>query len=116
MIISLKDARDEAREHMRGGEGTVYFKHPVANKEDLPKKCRLFAQIIVPDGASMGYHEHSGETEFYYILEGEAILDDGKSKTLLKPGDTVVTGNGDGHSVINHSGADVKMLACIVLD
>ena len=116
MFVKANEMREETRENMRGGKGSVYFRHPVADKADLPAKCRLFAEIIVPTGASMGYHEHMGETEFYYILEGTGILDDGKTRTPLNPGDTVVTGNGGGHSVENESGSDLKLLACIVLD
>jgi len=115
MIIKACDMIPETRENMRGGKGSVYFRHPV-EKAQLPAKSRLFAEIIVPSGSSMGYHEHMGETEFYYILEGEGILNDGTTCTPICAGDTVVTGNGGGHSVENESGKDLKMLAVIVLD
>ena len=116
MIVKKDQMTPETREHMRGGKGSVHFAHPIADRAQLPEKCRLFACITVPDGASMGYHEHSGETEFYYILEGEGILNDGATRTVVHPGHTIVTGNGQGHSVENESGADLKLLACIVLD
>ena len=116
MIVTSQNMTHETRKNMRGGKGSVEFFHPIAARGDLPEKCRLFAEIVVPSGASMGYHEHSGETEFYYVLEGEGILDDGHSRSVIRKGDTVVTGNGAGHSVENESGADLKMLACIVLD
>ena len=63
------------REHMRDGRGTVTI-HDVLSKEDLNGHGRLYARIVIPAGASIGWHIHEGETEPFYILKGEGTFID----------------------------------------
>lgn len=100
---------------MRGGEGTVVIR-PIADGEQLPAKCRLFGTITLPAGASIGVHEHVGECEMFYILEGcPTIIDDGEEYTA-QPGDCILTHSGHSHGVKNECGSTVVMVANIVKD
>jgi mannose-6-phosphate isomerase-like protein (cupin superfamily) len=115
MVVTSNQGFEEIRQAMRGGEGSVKMLH-VLKKEDLPGKCRLFAKLTMAPGASIGWHDHAGETEFYAILSGQGIVtDQGEEKTVY-PGDTVITGNGAGHSIRSVGEDDLVFLAVIVLE
>ena len=74
-------------ENMCGGKGHVIIKD-ILEGDELKGKCGLYAQVTIEKGCSLGYHEHHGETETYYILSGEgeydyATLRDGLRETQL---------------------------------
>lgn len=114
MIIERKDMKVEKRPHMRGGSGECTV--TMLGGDSSQKHCRLMSEIVIPAGASIGEHEHSGETEYYVILEGHGIVcDDGVNKKV-KPGDVVVTNNGAKHSIATTGDQPLRMIAVIVTD
>jgi uncharacterized cupin superfamily protein len=62
---------------------------------------------LPPGGWSSQRHWHSHEDEFVYVLEGELILVEDAGETLLRAGDCAAfaKNSGDGHHMINRSGA-----------
>ena len=62
-------------EHMAGGNGHVIIKE-ILDAEQLNGKCGLYAQVTLEPGCSLGYHEHHGESETYYILQGQGEYND----------------------------------------
>ena len=62
---------------------------------------------LPPGGWSSQRHWHSHEDEFVYLLEGELILIEDGGETVLRAGDcaTFAKNSGDGHHMINRSGA-----------
>ena len=98
---------------MRGGTGDVFISH-VINQEILGKNCRLFAQITVKPGDSIGEHQHVGEQEVFYFLQGKGIVIDNGEKFEIGPGDVMVTPNQSSHSVINTGDQDLVFMALIL--
>jgi len=113
MITRKSEQNTEVRTAMRGGDGAVHLT-PVSG--ELPQKMRLFSRIELPVGASIGYHVHEGETELFYFVSGEAILDDNGVQTRASAGDSMATFSGQGHSVTNAGDVPLVMIAAIVLD
>ena len=70
-------------ENMCGGKGHVIIKD-ILEGDELKGKCGLYAQVTIEKGCSLGYHEHHGETETYYILSGEGEYDDNGVKRPSK--------------------------------
>lgn len=66
-------------------------------------------------GCSLGYHEHHGETETYYILSGEGEYDDNGVKRPVKAGDITITPDGKGHGLTNTGDTDLVFMALIIL-
>lgn len=112
MIVNRSDMRLEAKEAMRGGKGTIELLHLV--EPDKVAHGRLLAQITIPPKASIGLHEHKGETEYYIILDGDGIVDDGSGSYECHAGDVVVTGDGESHSILNPGDSPLDMIAIIV--
>ena len=116
MIRKGSECNIEYREHMRDGDGTVQLTHFITGPDELCGKGRLFSKITLNPGCGIGYHIHEHETEFYYILKGEAVFNDNGTEVLFHAGDVGVTGNGAGHGIENRSNEPVEMIALIVLE
>ena len=99
-----------------GGKGEVRIEMLLGESE-LKDKCGLFARVTVPAGSSLGYHEHHGNGESYYVVSGEGLYDDNGVKRVVKAGETIWTPNGSGHGFDNSEGVqDLVFIALIVND
>ena len=115
MIRKAADMKSETKTNMRGGNGQIQMIH-LLEKDELKGKGRLYNKIIIKPGMSIGYHEHEGEFEAFYIIEGEAMFDDNGVKSRLKKGDLTVTGGGRGHSIENTGDKDLEIIALILYE
>ena len=100
---------------IQGGKGVCRIKH-LTDREGLYGHGRMFAQVTIPVGCSIGDHPHTGETEFYYILKGEAVFQDDDKEVLLHAGDIGATGYGHSHGLINRTEEPVELIALIVME
>lgn len=113
-MITRKDERQtQRREAMRGGAGAALL--TPASKE-LPANARLFSEIRLAPGSSIGYHVHENETELFLFLEGEGRVMDDDTEALVYPGDAMATFSGHGHSVESVGKTDLVIVAVIIKD
>lgn len=105
----------ERIENMCGGKGHVIIKHILGDKE-LNGKCRLYAQVTLEPGCSLGFHEHHGESETYYIISGEGIYSDNGNLRMVKAGEKTFTPDGCGHALSNTGNENLVFMALIILD
>ena len=103
----------QKNENMRGGDGVVVIEH-LLTPDELYNKGRLYAKLILDTGCSIGYHVHEGEMESFYIVCGEAEVSDNGEIVRVSAGDTVLTKNGDGHSIKNVSADTLEIIAQII--
>ena len=115
MLIPHDQMQTQIREGVRGGTGLTGFLH-IVSSENLPEKSRLFSVVSLEKGSSIGQHEHAGETEIYYVLEGEGVLDDNGVKKPFFKGDCNVCGDGGYHAIANEKDETLKFLAVIIVD
>ena len=95
------------------GVGAVHIEKIL--DEELADKCGLYARVTIPAGSVLGYHEHHGNGESYFVLSGEAIYDDNGKKRIIRPGESTWTPDGSGHGVDNSQGKeDLVFMALIV--
>lgn len=109
------ETKIEKIEQMCGGKGHVIIKHLLGQKE-LNGKCGLYAEVIIEPNCTLGYHEHHGESETYYILSGEGLYNDNGKTRPVKAGDITYTGNGCGHGLDNTGDTDLVFMALIIFD
>ena len=112
MIRKFAELSTEVRENMRGGPGSVTVRH-VFKQDEFTAKVRLCATCIIPPGAGIGPHQHTGEDEVYIITRGTGILDDGQTRTRVSAGDAVLTGNGESHAIYNDGEETLEVTAFI---
>ena len=114
MIVKSGQFREEKRV-IAEGKGEIILRHKF-EREQLFGKSRLIAEIVIRPGYSIGMHPHDPDAEIYYMLSGElvSVSADGTEEPFL-PGDTMLTGGGDKHSVRNDTDKDATMLAIVML-
>ena len=113
MIKKAAEFKTIYNEHMRGGNGTVEITNFVTPAQ-MNDKGRLFANITLRPGCSIGYHVHENDTELFYLMKGEALYNDNGTECILHAGDVMVCPAGTGHAVANNGQEDVELCAVIV--
>ncbi len=95
----------KVRKEKLGGEGKGFaYTYDIVSKDELYGHGRMYSKIELQPESSVSWHQHVGETEPYYILEGEGIfIDNDKSRTPVGPGDVCVIEPGQWHSMENPS-------------
>jgi mannose-6-phosphate isomerase-like protein (cupin superfamily) len=112
MLNQRNTMKTETKEKMRDGEGTAHFTHLVDCEKE--KNIRMLAEITLPPGASIGYHRHDNETEYFLILSGTGEVNDDGTVKPVKAGDTMITGSGASHSIKNTGTVPLVFHAVIV--
>lgn len=103
LVINEKDIPVETFS-AHDGEGEMHarfaFKQYArfGNKND--SGWRFFGIVEFPVGTTAGLHLHEGDDEFFYILDGEAVIvQDGEERTVTQ-GDIVLTRCGSTHGIV----------------
>ena len=112
MIVQRNDMKVEVKERMRDGEGSTQLRYLLDAENE--KNARMFAEVTLEPGSSIGYHQHVTETEYYFILSGNGTVNDDGKEVQVKQGDAVITGNGAFHSIKNTGSAPLVFHAVIV--
>lgn len=112
MIKKKEQLRHAVIEHMRGGEGEIQLEHLLENSE-TGERTSLCSVCTVNPGCSIGLHTHDTNAEIYYMLEGEAELNQNGQLCTIQAGDVVFTSDGESHSVANRGDQPAKLLAVI---
>ena len=96
-----------------GGKGWMHIERLLV-PEELGPHVKMYAKVTIDPHSSLGYHEHHGDGESYYILEGEAIYQDHDKNRILKPGDVTFTADGFGHGIENPKDTPLVFMALII--
>ena len=102
-------------ENMRGGDGSVKIES-LLSPDEMNKKGRLYAQITLEPGCSIGFHVHEDEMESYHIVSGVAQYDDNGETVTLQAGDTTHTPTGEGHGIKNAGDTPLVLIALILYE
>ena len=114
-MMTLSENCKVVQNCIQNGKGVCTIKH-LTDKEGMYGHGRMFAQVTIPAGCSIGDHPHVGETEFYYILKGEGRFNDNGEEKIVHAGDICATGYGETHGLENTGEEDLVLMALIVLD
>ena len=103
----------ELTEHKCGGDGHVRIE-PLLGDKEMDGKVKLFARVTLEPGCSLGYHEHHGNSETYYILTGSGRYNDNGVMLDVGPGDVTFTPSGSGHGLANTGKDNLEFMALII--
>jgi mannose-6-phosphate isomerase-like protein (cupin superfamily) len=112
MVVHRDEMKIEFKENMRNGEGTVQLTYLLDAAGE--KNARMFAEITLKPGCSIGYHQHNSETEYFFIISGAGMVNDNGREVQVKPGDSIITGNGASHSIKN-TGAEPLVFHAVIV-
>ena len=97
-----------------GGKGNMKIEK-VLSEAELKDKCGLYARVTLHPGDVLGYHEHHGNGECYFIHSGTGVYDDNGVTRTIRAGDVPWTPDGTGHGLSNaDSTKDLVFMALIV--
>lgn len=113
MIKRASDLITEVFPNRFGGNGELRMTK-LLDMDQLQGKGRLFARNSLQPGSSLGWHEHKGDIEAYYIIAGEGTFDDNGTKVPVKTGDVMYTNNGESHSIENTGTENLEFIALIL--
>ena len=112
MVINRSAMKIEEKERMRDGDGTTRITYLLDGEKE--KNARMFAEVTLNPGCSIGYHRHDSETEYYFILSGTGTVNDDGKEVQVKQGDSIITGNGASHGIKNTGSVPLVFHAVIV--
>lgn len=102
-------------ENPMGGVGRMKMEK-VLGEAELKDKCGLYARVTLHPGDVLGYHEHHGNGECYFILSGEGEYDDNGVKRMVKAGDVTWTPDGSGHGLSNAAGKEPCVFMALIVN
>ncbi len=83
-----------------GGKGKIHMNFSFEDMRGVGM-WHFFAYAELPIGSDTGYHKHTGNDEWYFIIDGEAsVIVDGEKKRIKK-GDCVLTLSGSSHAIVD---------------
>lgn len=103
------------KKNANGGSGEVILDKILTDKE-MHDNCGLYAKVTINPGSELGYHEHHGESETYYILSGKGVYNDNGTERIVGPGDVTFTPNGMGHGMKPAGDEPIEFMALIIKD
>jgi mannose-6-phosphate isomerase-like protein (cupin superfamily) len=95
-----------AGEH--GGSGPIVFRRLMASAE-FETNIDFLDLTVIPPGSTIGRHEHSGNEELYFIVEGAPLMRVDGNERRLGPSDVTVVRSGGWHELINDTQDDVEI-------
>lgn len=108
MTFEAKDKKRIEQANVRGGEGVIIFEPFTDN---LPPHVTFIGETTMNPGCSIAPHEHHGECEIYYVLEGEAVLYDNGVERPFRVGELCICYDGCSHGWRNETDQPVRILA-----
>lgn len=102
-------------EHVSGGAGFI-LKQPIITGEQLGAHCKMFSEVTLKPGCEIGFHEHHGETETYFLTKGAGVYRDNDVEYPVEAGDVTFCADGNGHGLKNTGEEDLVFTALILLN
>ena len=113
MVRRSEEITPRRVQNARGGDNEVIY-YDWIKPEEFVGYGRMLSKLVIPPGASIGYHEHDGEIGAYYVLAGEATVNDNGKEVILHAGDMTLCPDGCAHSTRNNGTEDLVLMAVIM--
>ena len=101
-------------EHKFGADGFITVRSLTNSDAEMNNKGRVFAHTTILPGHGVGYHEHTGDTEIYYIYSGKGEYNDNGVITTVEAGDVTFTPSGTGHGIQCIGDEPLELIALIL--
>ena len=110
---TAQDRVTKTAEHVNGGAGFI-MKEELITPEQRGEHCGLLNRITLKPNCEIGHHEHHGEAEMYYILEGTGMYEEDGEAVAVEAGDVTYCEDGHGHGLKNNGKEELVMVAVIL--
>ena len=100
LFKSLAEIEPIARFAEHGGEGPIHFRR-IFSRPEFATPIDFIDYTRIPPGSSIGRHEHSGNEEMYFIVEGQPLVRLNGEERRLQKGSFAIVRDGEWHELIN---------------
>jgi len=107
MIIEHNTINKVRIENFRGGVGAIFIQR-------YDDESKMIARITIPPKSSIGFHQHVGDEEIIYVIEGQGLCKTEVATEVIKAGIVNYIKNGESHGITNTSDKDLILLAIIL--
>jgi len=94
---------------MNGGKGTVRYRR-MLGPEVFRTNWSYVDHLLIPSESGLGYHRHTMQEEFFYVLSGRGRVTVEGETLEIGPGDAVPCRIGESHGFYNHSNSDLELM------
>lgn len=96
------------------GQGWTHVER-LLDGEQLGSNVKMYAKVTIDVDAGIGFHQHVGDQEAYYFLEGEGdYINHLGAHHKVVAGDVTYTGNSEYHGIYNAGNTPLIFMALIV--
>ncbi len=114
MIRKANEFKKEIVPGLCEGKGDCVLMSAFSSSE-IKSNVSFCGTVTLEKGCSVGLHQHTENDEIYYIISGVGSVDEGDGKRkLVTAGDTILTGDGGFHDMINESDEPLIFLAIVI--
>jgi mannose-6-phosphate isomerase-like protein (cupin superfamily) len=94
---------------LNGGKGTAQYRR-MLQPEVFFTNWAYVDHLVLPEGASIGRHKHTGVEEFYYVMNGKGTAKIGNETAAIAKGDAIPVLFEDVHSFENTGSTDLEFM------
>ncbi|MCC6396947.1 MAG: cupin domain-containing protein [Bacteroidetes bacterium] len=110
MILHKHAARFVGIPSCHGGTGTLQCTEYLGDYDRPSSGFTFVHDNLLPPGASIGVHTHSGDEELYVFLDGIGTMTMNGATVEVHPGDICLTRSGESHSLFNSGTIPIHFL------
>jgi mannose-6-phosphate isomerase-like protein (cupin superfamily) len=110
-----KDYIEEIVDGAFGGTGKAKMEYWLSDQEKA-SHINMCCTISLEPGATVGEHEHHGQTEIYRIISGLGLYNDNGTQVDIEKGDVLVCYSGQKHGLINTADMPLIFDAVIIAE
>jgi quercetin dioxygenase-like cupin family protein len=113
LVLSVGAIAGDALADKAQAQRTVLEHH---DQSGVPDKEVIVGTVVLPPGASVGYHVHPGD-EAGYIVKGSMVWKvRGQADKTLKAGDSFFNPRGSVHSIVSADSGDSTVISTWIVD
>lgn len=113
MIIKKEDVDLTEQIKPRGGTGIIKSLSYLKN-EDLNNAMHGFNVMELEVNSSIGFHQHIGNEEIYFIISGKGLVQDNDKEEEVTTGDLIYTAHQSYHGLKNIGNKPLIFVAFII--
>jgi quercetin dioxygenase-like cupin family protein len=111
MSLKIRNVHETEHEMERshGGKGLLEKVRAFVST-DFETPIEFIDYVVVPPGATIGYHGHGSDEEVYFVIEGQGLMRDENSEITVKRGDVIVNPRNGSHGLSNNTKENIVLL------
>ena len=112
MLIKKRKIQKSIVENPKEGKGILSKWDYI--KDQIPcSKIMTFSNLELEPGSHIGRHQHIDNFEVYCFIDGKGSVNDNGADCVVEPGDVLITGTGEYHSLTNTGEGVLRLIAFI---